>query len=193
MKFGAKFSGGAGHRVYEDAEDDAYLLKVPRFHERLKGGHERAVANLAAAREHFGEWLPETNVLKNPQTSYVIRQEKILNAQHLTPALLRQEHIRMQFVELLSRHEETLREHGKGLDLFGFVGSVRCELSNVLSSTKPEMANVLHGTSRTHEGLFVVDMSLINTTSEGCTERMRAHVIDWWNRRTLSKYFGIHR
>lgn len=54
--------------------------------------------------------------------------------------------------------------------------------------TLPELANVMIDTNW---DLKVIDLSLINFKSNNLEEKVRANVIEWWNKYFLKKYFNI--
>lgn len=125
MKLGDKFSEGAGHVVYIDPENSNKLIKVPKKPEFT---FREMASDVALCRERFGEWFPPTEIIQSSVHPYVIHQEKVPNAHHITPEHLKCQSIRSQVEAILSANRASMEQDGVGIDFMGLEGSTRAAL-----------------------------------------------------------------
>lgn len=129
MNLGKQIAEGAGHKVYEHESAPTLLVKIP------KPGmtcipFDDMESDLNIARERFGNWLAKTEIEKDSDGSYIIVQEKVEHAKHITPKDLERKEIRQQIEEILKTNRHSLQQDGVGLDFIGLEGSAKCVLSN---------------------------------------------------------------
>lgn len=127
MKLGQMLNEGAGHQIYENPDNPGELIKVPKNNHF---SYERVAADIAICRERFSEWLPNSEVEKDDEHGYLTRQEKILDAEHITPRHLEIENIRRQIEAIMQANRQSLDKDGIGIDFIGLEGSTKCAFTN---------------------------------------------------------------
>ena len=228
-----KYAEGAGHDVFEDSEDPKVLVKKPKPLHARHFDFQRVQEDLNLAQRHFGDYLPETIVHQDDtsKNSYLVRQERIFNAQHITPVLLRKHDIHAEVEDILHRNRSALNVDGCGLDFIGLEGSGKCVLASaekfrgsiietllirpglhfgraierrtplnfprgaedwwMSGETTPEISNLVYGESKSKQGVFVIDLSLVRTRGLGMYEKVRSGILQRWNKHFLRKYFDL--
>ncbi|HCI03742.1 MAG: hypothetical protein QF858_02875 [Candidatus Pacebacteria bacterium] len=169
-----KYAEGAGHEVFEDSEDPDVLVKKPKpLHKRHFDFH-RVQEDLRLAHKHFGDYLPETTVQKNDaiKDDYLVRQERIYNAQHINPVLLRKDDIRTDVESILHLNRAALDVDGCGLDFIGLEGSGKC----VLASAEKLRGSIVE-TLLIRPGLYFG-----KTIERGTPLNFPREAEDWWKR-----------
>jgi hypothetical protein len=130
FELGPQISEGSGHKVYLDAQNPGKLVKIPKSHFPGISLYDQAQRDLDLALEHFGPWIPETNIYPDSQQGYVIHQRKVSNAEHITPAHLESFVILDALEEILEANRKAIRDANVGIDIIGYEGSAKCFLYN---------------------------------------------------------------
>lgn len=196
---GEMIGTGMQHRIYAYHEDMAMVLKVSTPIPFLRfPSLEDARTDAQYMVRFFESYAVEpTEIIPLRAGRYVIKQRRLDAFRVLTPDALTDECLRQQFLDLVTRNQQMMREVGRSVDFLGREGQRKCRAALLGFRQTPTIANVVVEISSSNAGqIRVLDTDLENFHPDAKTLRdqrsaLAARIAVGVNRWLIKHFFKI--
>jgi len=186
-KLGSKLSEGSQHEIYEDSDNNAQVIKIPKRGNRFS--FELVMRDIELMEKYFPKWTLPTDLVRGVG-GYSIYQRRVDPVQHLRPSHMVDSSLKNAFGALLDANDKMRNDEKVELDLLGTSGTWRALKIALEGEGELELFNVLVETREGVRSLFLNGL-LFHFGETSFRERMNASISSGLHRRILRAHFGV--
>lgn len=197
---GKLLGAGLQHRIYEYHENELPMVlklatPIPGLRFPSAKEAEENIELIARCFEPYA--IQPTQVVHLDNFLYAIKQRRLQNFHSIIANDLSDEKIRIQFLDIVRRNQDMLRQFGRSLDFLGREGQRKARAALVGLPETPTIANLVieNGTAGLSH-LRIIDTDLENFHSDASTprdlqSRIAAQLAVEINRLIIQHFFAI--
>ena len=181
MIFKKPFTAGAEHNIYE-TDNPEKIAKTPRFW-NLYSAH-KILEDQMLCRRYLSQYIPNSEVISREEdltalranTRYLILQARVKNPKEITKKIMDEKsEVETVMKEIAANNRKMMEKTGASIEFLGLRNLSRCMLLNLFGDCLPEktkenltptIPNVVEGDIGNHQGVYLIDTSLLQTRGE---------------------------
>jgi len=194
---GEKWGAGMEHTVHGYGINKDQALKIPHRIRHHPQTPEQKIADFNIIQKYFPENAIETKVLLSPdRCNYLLLQRRLIQFENITPYNIWE--VQEQFLELIRRNQELVRQESMSLDFLGKAGIEACLKAHIKGSgVVPEISNIVIERRNGGVQLIIQDVAILKlgnknkNDAKGTRDRLLFAITFGLNSRLISQHFGV--